>query len=90
MVAVIAAVTGCCMILFVAAQGLLPKAPFKQRVYTGAASVWAVFGGAIYHPASIMRWVPHALTANHMAQGAFALGFILLGITGACMLMGRD
>ena len=90
MFAGVAILLGSCMILFVATQGLLPNAQLKQRLYAGATGVWSVFGVVLYHPAGMMRWIPHVVTANHMAQGLFAFGVIMLGVTGASLIMGGE
>ena len=90
MFAGVAALLGFCVILFVAAQGLIPGALIKQRIYAGATGAWTVFGVVLYHPAGMMRWIPHIVTSNTMAQGIFAFGLMVIAIAGVSLLMGND
>ena len=90
MFAFVAALLGFCMILWVAGQGLLPHASLEERFYAGATGAWTVFGFVLYHPAGMMRWLPHVVIARNLDQGLFAIGLIVLGVTGAYLLMGGE
>ena len=88
MVPVIAGGLAALMMLVAALKGLRPGARLVERVYTGAFTVWAVLGAAIYRPILLGRFAPHALLANHMVVTVFGFGVLALGVYGATMLIG--
>ncbi|SDG47820.1 hypothetical protein [Pelagibacterium luteolum] len=76
------------MILVAAIKGLMPKAGWRERLYSAFAGSWSGFGVAIYHPIWLGRFAPIGWVHNANLVMIFGLGLVLLGVLGASILIG--
>lgn len=76
------------MILIAAIKGLLPKAHWRERLYSAFAGSWSAFGAALYHPVWLGRFAPIGWVHNPTIVMIFGFGLLALGVFGASILIG--